>query len=592
MNEQLIAFGSEVKALGIDEANQTATIGGFLVLFGNENERDFDGDFFTKETDYGPHNKSLVLYQHGQDSHFKGHVFDHDASLEVKDAGVWIEAQLSLRDEYERAVYDLAKKRKLGWSSGTAPHVVEREPAGKGYHITKWYLGLDASLTPTPADYRNVVEAKSIQIKSFEQLLQEELSDGDNEPEASVKADDAKAEAVQVGDDGFSFNEDNEVKSMSEQTQVAPVDTPAEGLTLDAIKAAFAEELKPMQAEIEALKASQVDDELPVVAPAVKTDIGVGNIKKVSSLGFSDDYLKSFNHWLRTGDEVAIKAALQEGTDSEGGYLVPDDYFRGIIAKRDELSLVRMIPNVMRFRTNRDVINVPVENSSTAQFGLTAEEAAYDQVEPTFSQVAINIYKFTRKLVMSEELETDEDSGLQSFISNWVGRAVARTENQYFINGTGTSQPQGILAGGTAALTLDNAASVTAAEVPEIVGTLSDEYQDGAVWIMQQSVENAIRSLQGNQFLFAPTPYGTPGQRQLWDYPVYNSDRMPAGTTGLKSIAFGNMEFYGWADHTSGFSVQRDPYTAADNGQIVLRWRFRFGGAVLLAEAINYATQA
>ena len=41
--------------------------------------------------------------------------------------GVWVEGILNMRDDYEKALYNLAKQGKLGWSSGTASHLVERE---------------------------------------------------------------------------------------------------------------------------------------------------------------------------------------------------------------------------------------------------------------------------------------------------------------------------------------------------------------------------------------------------------------------------------------------------------------------------------
>ena len=81
------------------------------------------------------------------------------ADLRTDDAGVWAETQLALRDAYERRIYGLAEAGKLGWSSGTAAHLVKREPVGGAMKIMHWPLGLDASLTPTPAEPRNTVVA-------------------------------------------------------------------------------------------------------------------------------------------------------------------------------------------------------------------------------------------------------------------------------------------------------------------------------------------------------------------------------------------------------------------------------------------------
>ena len=54
----------------------------------------------------------------------------------------------------------------MGWSSGTAPHLVERTKVKDAQHIDKWPLGLDASITPTPADASNVVQPLKSYVKS------------------------------------------------------------------------------------------------------------------------------------------------------------------------------------------------------------------------------------------------------------------------------------------------------------------------------------------------------------------------------------------------------------------------------------------
>lgn len=168
MPETLIQFGSEVKAL-----NDTGRVGGFLVLFGDATTGDLSKyrDYFDAATYYGNHKTSAVIYNHALDEQLKGTVLDCEGALEVKDAGVWIESQLELRDDYEKAVFKMVKDKKLGWSSGTASHLVEREPVneGKAHHVTRWPLGLDASLTPTPADYRNV--AQVVSLKSWDHHL-------------------------------------------------------------------------------------------------------------------------------------------------------------------------------------------------------------------------------------------------------------------------------------------------------------------------------------------------------------------------------------------------------------------------------------
>lgn len=145
MNDTLVTYGGSVKALG------SGRIAGYLVSYSTEDAPDRADEFFDAKTDFVAEfpATSPVYYHHGLDKTVGKQRLGR-GEMKQDDLGVWVEAQLDLRNAYARAVYKLAEEGALGWSSGTASHLVEREPAGKAYRITHWPLGLDASLTPTP----------------------------------------------------------------------------------------------------------------------------------------------------------------------------------------------------------------------------------------------------------------------------------------------------------------------------------------------------------------------------------------------------------------------------------------------------------
>jgi hypothetical protein len=144
--DTLVLFGGEIKALG------NGKVGGYLVRFTDAEHPDLEGDFFTVESDLDIHSGDAVTlyYNHGFDPVLKNRKLGK-GSVDIRKAGVWVEAQLQMRDEYEKAIYAMAEKGKLGWSSGTLGYLVEREPDGKAMWVKSWPLGKDASLTPTPA---------------------------------------------------------------------------------------------------------------------------------------------------------------------------------------------------------------------------------------------------------------------------------------------------------------------------------------------------------------------------------------------------------------------------------------------------------
>src|SRR5689334_5759810 len=127
-------------------------IGGYLVVWGNPQQRDLQGEYFSPESELGLdwYDQRPVLYHHGLDGNVKAAVIGAIDRLQADTTGVWAEAQLDLRQKYVRTVLKLVEKGILGWSSGSLPHLVDVAADG---HIKRWPI-VEGSLTPTPAEPR------------------------------------------------------------------------------------------------------------------------------------------------------------------------------------------------------------------------------------------------------------------------------------------------------------------------------------------------------------------------------------------------------------------------------------------------------
>jgi HK97 family phage major capsid protein len=532
-------LGNEVKALG------DGRVAGYLVRFTDQNAPDLTGDFFDARTDFDAEfpAKSTVYYQHGLDGNLKRRKLG-SATLTSDDVGVWVEAQLKLRDEYERAVYALAEEGKLGWSSGTAPNLVEREPEGKAMRITHWPLGLDASLTPTPAEPRNMVSIKSL------------------------------TGAIPDDDTG------NEIKATEPEAGSAPAEPPAIEEPLPFTEVPEAQEIPEMDAtEIQAAVDSAVKAALAAQPVVNEQPIAMPNVNKT---GLGDTEVKAFAHYLRTGDAGGIKAYnntdMNIGTPADGGYAVPTGLYNQIIARRDEMSLVPKL-GLRNIPGKGLTVNVPIDAEADVLFTSVAEAGNIGQDAPAISQKAMTLVKYGKYITLSWELLRDEDASLMAFVNDWVARGVAATENSLLITEA--------LANGTAGLTLDAAAAIGAGEIPELEGKLMPEYQDGAAWIMHPTTYSYLRQLFGtSQFTFNP---GFAGETPGFGYPVHRSSYATALGASAKSLLFGNFNFMGFRQGTS-IQILNDPYTAAATGQTRMWFWFDAVFGVLQAEAIQYAT--
>jgi len=313
----------------------------------------------------------------------------------------------------------------------------------------------------------------------------------------------------------------------------------------------------------------------------------------------NDTESRAFEYWLRTGDAGGIRhlrTATRElrasnatdmniGTAADGQYLVPTAHYQGIIARRDEAMLANQV-GVQKFTGKGTTLNVPIDDEADGEFVVTTEANEFDLDAPATNRVPLTKLMYTKQVKLSYQLLEDEDSNLMEFLTNFVGRGLAKTHNSLFITEA--------LANGTASLTLDAAAAIGPAEIPELLYKQQSEYVDGSVWIMNRTTEGYIRGLLGTSttdgFLFNPNPAGTDhGKPEIWGHPVYNTAKMTALGASVKSLLFGNFNFMGLYEDP-GLTFLRDPYSLAYLGQVRLLYYFRADYGVLQAEAIHYAT--
>ena len=318
-----------------------------------------------------------------------------------------------------------------------------------------------------------------------------------------------------------------------------------------------------------------------------------------------------FANWMKTGDDGNQKVlkyidlsgydeagkALQVGSDTEGGYAAPDDFYGSIVEQRDQMSWVRNV-GINFWPTDKNKVQVPTEATKMSKFEVTAEEGSYSDSDPIFGNVELQIYKFTRMNKFSEELLSDEAAGLMDWYSRSLSRALAMTESYYVTLGSGSSQPTGTTIGGTAGLTADTLA-LTAGEISTLFHTLGNGYRKEAVWLFNDNTLGILRGIRdSSNWAFDPNGVNLHINANDWQYetffggrPVYVEEGMATNAASAKVAVFGNYNFYMFAEHTN-LVVIRNPYLYEASGQVAFFARSRWGGAPTQATAFQYATLA
>ena len=593
-DDELIALGGEVKSL------DGGKVGGYLVRFSTASDPDLIGDFFTKDTNFGPATESLAWFHHRQKAVLGNgktmpalkKALSNTVSLKKDDFGIWAETVLDLRDEYENFIERQVRAGKMDWSSGTADHTVDREAVGNGKFLIKtWPRGTDASFTPAPAEPRNqVISLKSLltlpggvahgdddsvtnPIQSQKEIHTMEAKEVKDMLDAALKEQrDADIKAAQIEADAKKHDE--EVAAAAEKKAIAEMQ--AKGL---------------IRQSYHTTDPKKTGDDNEGVQ-AFKSWIASGEVN--GSLIQPDDI------WLK-GKSVNMKGSnFVSNSGADGAYLVPDPLHQTIQAKRDLASFIRQAP-AQHFSTPSDHLLVPYEDTKMTAFVKTNEIGTYNSNKATVGQKDIQLFKYTKDVPVSEEFLSYQGTNFDAWLTAALGRAEAVLENTLYTNGTGTGEAQGALTGATAGNTGTASHAFVAGDLSALVGQLGAGYNvmGETGFLMTNATKFYAKGLTSNYFAFVPTPQGGPnvgtagpfGEPGFFGYPAFVSDDMPVHTTtGNKSVLYGNWTLYGLLEKP-GMMIQRNPYIEMNKGLIHIYANIFRGGAVLQSEAFYYMTE-
>lgn len=300
----------------------------------------------------------------------------------------------------------------------------------------------------------------------------------------------------------------------------------------------------------------------------------------------SDNYKNAFWNQMRGRNGLTVRDALQIGTDSEGGFLVPDEYERTLIKSLEESNKLRGMCTVIRTENGERKIPL-VASHGTASW--VDEEGAIPESDDAFSQINLGAHKLATMIKVSDELLQDSVFDVESYIANEFARRIGAAEETAFINGDGSAKPYGLLhatnGAGTAVTTAGT--SFTADEVLDLVYSLRNVYRPRAAFLMNDSTIKALRKLKdgAGQYLWQPgMKEGEPDR--LLNYRVVTSPYMPEIGAGTKPILYGDFSFY-WIADRQGRVFQRLNELYAATGQIGFRATQRVDGRLILPEAMK-----
>jgi HK97 family phage major capsid protein len=317
-------------------------------------------------------------------------------------------------------------------------------------------------------------------------------------------------------------------------------------------------------------------------------------------------YARAYDRFLRTGvgnhlEDSQEFRALSKGTDSAGGYLVPDEW-------RDKL--VQCMKSFGGFAEAAEEVNssdgrkwlwptVSDETTGTPNEGvITAEAAAFaGGADPVFGEASLDVFKYTTSgasdlpIRVSVELLQDSGADVDSLLRRLMAIRIQRKQARDFVVGTGSGMPKGILNGtADAELAVTNTWNGTNNGYPlllSIVTLLDQHYLDNASWLMNRATYAQILGLvDGNgRPLIMPSSDGAIGNgvgrgMTILGYPVVIDSAAPNAADDTNFMAFGDFRQAYVVRRVQELEVIADPYARKMNGQVeYVAWQ-RAGGTV------------
>ena len=297
----------------------------------------------------------------------------------------------------------------------------------------------------------------------------------------------------------------------------------------------------------------------------------------------SDAYKKAFWNGMRS-KYASVSNVLSEGTDSEGGYLVPDEYENTLVQALEGENVIRGRSHVIT--TSNGTHKIPVV-ASKGEASWIDENGAYPEDDDTFAQVNIDAHKVGTIIKVSEELLNDSAFNLESYFAQEFGRRIGTKEEEAFINGNGSSKPTGILTSAEVGVTTASDKAITADELIDLFYSLKGVYRRNAVWVLNDTTVKAIRKLKDNNGQYIWQPALKDGDHDtLLGRPILTTGAMPEIAADAKPVIFGDLSYY-WLGDRQGVTFKRLNERYADMRQVGFLASKRVDGKLVLPEAIK-----
>ncbi|MDX2385097.1 phage major capsid protein [Sinorhizobium medicae] len=315
----------------------------------------------------------------------------------------------------------------------------------------------------------------------------------------------------------------------------------------------------------------------------------------------------AFRSYLRHGLEdmpaeerkiVREMRAQAVGTDSKGGYLVPEGFMAELVKSLKAWGPM-LDPGVTRVLTTTagNSIPWPTMDDTSNEGSLIGENTQVTETEVAFGTKTLEAYKYTSGVVLvSAELLQDSAIDVEGTVRSAMAERIGRIGNRHLTVGDGSAKPNGIVTAATAVTGVAAAAALTFDDMIELFHAVDPAYRDdpSVRFMFNDGTLKSLRKIKdtvtGN-YIWQPADVRTGAPATILDKPYSINQAMAAIGASNKSVAFGAFNRY-VVRMVREFAIRRLVERYADYDQTGFIGFTRLDGELLDAGAVKVLQHA
>jgi HK97 family phage major capsid protein len=296
----------------------------------------------------------------------------------------------------------------------------------------------------------------------------------------------------------------------------------------------------------------------------------------------------------RTG---RVKVHTRDTLKSTATQALSTDVYSTIVQHLVETSsLMAAGATVVTTSTGEDLV-IP-KSTGFVSSAIISEGASITESDPTLAVVTLKSFKYANYFEISQELANDTPTNLLDFLARQAALSLGLGATGYgddLINGTGTTQPRGLLldagtgvtgpAGTGTTLGTQGTANQGTDALWNLVGSVAEPYAQApsAAFLLRNASDIIVRKLRDTT---GQPVQGLTTRGQILGYPSFVDPFMPAMANTAESIAFGDMSKY-FVRIVNGVRFERSDEFRFQDDLVAFRCILRLDGALIDTGAVK-----